>query len=111
MCLLFDAEAAEDKPGDWLAALILAFKISGLPTITKLEFASGFLIDVDDTIFVRFSLFPFRSLRVRVVNGETISRSLEVSTSMLIAERAACERLADLPACVRNMISRAPDSV
>ena len=42
-----------------------------------------------------------------MANGERISRSLEVSTSMFMAEKAACERLADLPVCADNLVSKA----
>ena len=71
------------------------------------QLVSGIFSDTGDTASERFSLaLLLRSLRVRVVNGETISRSLDVSTSMFMAERAACERLADLPTGI-NVVSKA----
>lgn len=82
------------------------FKISELSTITKSDLVSGFLVAAADAALARFSLLLLlRSLRVRVVNGETISKSLDVSTSMFMAEKAACERLADLPTCASNAVS------
>ena len=87
---------------------LVFFKISELSTITKSDLISDFLVGVGDTILLRFSLLVFlRSLRVRVVKGETISRSLDVSTSMFMAERATCERLADLPAYASKVVSEA----
>lgn len=84
------------------------FETSELSTITKSDLISDFLIGVGDTALLRFSLLVFlRSLRVRVVKGETISRSLDVSTSMFMAERATCERLADLPACASKVVNEA----
>ena len=87
---------------DWSAALILAFfKISELSTITKSDLITDFLTVVDVVLMGFSLLLPFR-LSVRVVNGETMSRSLDVSTSMFMAERATCDRLADLPICVND---------
>ena len=90
--MFFDDEATDDKFSDWLT--LAFFEVSEFSTITKSDLASVLL---GDKTLVAFSLLLLRSLRVRVVNGETISRNLEASTSMLMAERAACEKLADLP--------------
>lgn len=88
---------------------LIFFNVSEVSTITKSDLVSDFPIGVADKVLVRFSLLlPLRSFRVRVVNGETMSRSLEVSTSMFMAERAACDRLADLPTCASDAISEGP---
>jgi hypothetical protein len=86
--------------------IVTFFRISELSTITKSDLIFDLpLIDADDVVLVMFSLLlPLRSLRVRVVNGETISRNLDVSTSIFMAERAACERLADLPIYKSNVV-------
>ena len=86
-----------------------SFKISELSTMTKSDLITDFRTVADDVIFVGFSLLLPLRLRVRVVNGETISSSLDVSTSMFIAERATCERLADLPIYARDGVSEACD--
>ena len=70
---------------------------SKLSTITKSDLTIAFRTIANDTVLAGFSLLLPLRLRVCVVNGETMSRSLDVSTSMFMAERAACERLADLP--------------
>ena len=88
--------------------ILTFFKFSEFSTITKSDLISDFLTAADDTVLVTFSLLPpLRSLSVRVVNGETISSNLDVSTSMFMAERAACDRLADLPICASNGVSKA----